>query len=1131
MPELLEGALPTLQALPATLLHSLWQGLLITVLVLGALRRIPVNRPNLRYGVAVTGLLGIVVAALITWCILGYSNHDTGTLPVATTAPEVQPSAATTPSIAADKPLPTQVTQAIPSVSTPSIFSKPALSDYLLWIWFAGFILMTLRLLRLMEGARYLRSHCRPLDDFRTGVLFEEIKEALKLSRHVSLLLSDTITSPLAMGLFWPTVLLPATLVTGLSSDQLRAILAHELAHIRRYDYLVNFIQLIVESIFYYNPAVWWLSHQIRIEREACCDALAVRIVGERVDYAEVLLHLAQKTRQVPSLAAAAQGFNLHDKHQGRLLDRVRRLLLPGYWPQLRLRWYSVALGLLITIALLLGLFQSSKLSVTFAGWFMSDKERISVMTDLNRDFGQPSDYRNDGPRMEVSGEIITTDGKPLPDGNEYIQVMVIAKNSYISECLSRVGGKFHGSVSKGDLYILTTFPGYAPACAGPLHGDVNSQIRDIKIQIVPCKNAVVHFADSNGNPMAGVKVTRMHPWPRRGSSCSSSGIFTRTSDNEGNISIEQATPAIPMELYVNTKGFVEAHRDNLIINAGETCNWVFSTDYSVEGIVVDRTTGKPIADADIAALFERGRGWFGNIEGKQVTTTDLNGHFSVYGVSPGTYYYFVAHAKGYGPEIFSTLSHGKESLTVKLGPRYVHGEIRGNLNLLKLDGDKKGPVISCGMELKLPDEHNTIGPLPKDIPVSINNGVGSFQIDELRAGKLEIEAGSKHLTVAVQDPVDNLIIDLNEVLKKRSLVINLPSPENAPLANGTIKVQRYDVGSTRYTEGDTIQVVNGHAETEVMVPAKVSIDTNGLIGLIPKSTQELWKSWTIPEDTDPYVIDLPLERAGAIQGQVLYADGTPAAQEQVNLDEIKVNGLGHTAYQNCNEKGEFVIQPLPLDRSFEVKVSFGLSRCTKTISLKSWKPLEHVTLKLPAGVDTSVSVLDPEGKPVPSCRIRVSGPGFDTSLLADSMGQCQLKQVNPKEHYTVTACPQEAFQPAMIELSLDASKNIIRVQKGLTLEGTLLMKDTNAPIPNHQVNVFASNEVGKKAYKYYDISTITNAEGKFRFTCLPADSIKLSPEGTAEVYPDDNFCKRSFTPGQKEPVILYMVPNAAYKK
>ena len=92
-----------------------------------------------------------------------------------------------------------------------------------------------------------------------------------------------------------PVILLPAAFVNGVKRAEVEAILAHELAHIKRYDCLVNFCQMLVEAILFFNPALWWVSRQIRIEREACCDAASVAITGRRTKYAEVLYEWAQR--------------------------------------------------------------------------------------------------------------------------------------------------------------------------------------------------------------------------------------------------------------------------------------------------------------------------------------------------------------------------------------------------------------------------------------------------------------------------------------------------------------------------------------------------------------------------------------------------------------------------------------------------------------------------------------------------------------------------------------------------------------------------------------------------------------------------------------------------------------------
>src|SRR5262249_62123234 len=120
-------------------------------------------------------------------------------------------------------------------------------------------------------------------------------------------------------GWLHPVILLPASTLTGLSPGQIESILAHELAHIRRHDYLVNLLQSLVETLLFYHPGVWWVSRRIREERELCCDDLAVGVVGGPVLYAEALCRLERARGEAAALAVAASG--------GSLLARITRLV------------------------------------------------------------------------------------------------------------------------------------------------------------------------------------------------------------------------------------------------------------------------------------------------------------------------------------------------------------------------------------------------------------------------------------------------------------------------------------------------------------------------------------------------------------------------------------------------------------------------------------------------------------------------------------------------------------------------------------------------------------------------------------------------------------------------------------
>ena len=162
------------------------------------------------------------------------------------------------------------------------------------------------------------------------------------LSRPVALLESGLAGVPVVIGHWRPVILMPVGLLAGLPPGQIEAILLHELAHVRRYDYLVNLLQSSIEALLFYHPLVWWISGVIRAEREHCCDDLAAAIQGDRHEYAEALTALEQYRWNVSNAAMAATG--------GSLMKRVRRLLLQPEAPGAALTPLFSA-GILLVIA------------------------------------------------------------------------------------------------------------------------------------------------------------------------------------------------------------------------------------------------------------------------------------------------------------------------------------------------------------------------------------------------------------------------------------------------------------------------------------------------------------------------------------------------------------------------------------------------------------------------------------------------------------------------------------------------------------------------------------------------------------------------------------------------------------
>jgi uncharacterized protein involved in exopolysaccharide biosynthesis len=147
----------------------------------------------------------------------------------------------------------------------------------------------------------------------------DDLRRRLSIGRPVRLVKSALVEVPTVLGWLRPVILLPASSLAGLTPGQLDAILVHELAHVRRFDYLVNVLQCLIETVMFYHPVVWWISRCIREERENCCDDFVVKVSGNRVAYARALATLESLRGEMPQLAFAASG--------GSLLNRVRRLL------------------------------------------------------------------------------------------------------------------------------------------------------------------------------------------------------------------------------------------------------------------------------------------------------------------------------------------------------------------------------------------------------------------------------------------------------------------------------------------------------------------------------------------------------------------------------------------------------------------------------------------------------------------------------------------------------------------------------------------------------------------------------------------------------------------------------------
>lgn len=299
------------------LLDFVWQGLLIgwgAALALGLMRK---SRPQARYALACGALL---LCAALPLATLVQHLMDAGSAAGPASSLALVLAGPAAPAIdAAAAPL---------DMAAKLAGWEQALQARLplvMLFWSCGAGLMALRM---AAGLAWVRRRSRPgqyLEHPQLQATLARMAERFGIARPVRLGLVGDMASPVTAGWWRPIVLVPAALATGMPTALLEALLAHELAHIKRHDYLVNLVQGTIEMLLFYHPTVWWLSNRIRIEREQIADDLAASMLGEPRRLALALSELDQFQFTTPHLA--------HGAHGGNLMSRITRLVRPTAEP------------------------------------------------------------------------------------------------------------------------------------------------------------------------------------------------------------------------------------------------------------------------------------------------------------------------------------------------------------------------------------------------------------------------------------------------------------------------------------------------------------------------------------------------------------------------------------------------------------------------------------------------------------------------------------------------------------------------------------------------------------------------------------------------------------------------------
>ena len=351
------------QALGWTIVHSLWEGAVIALTLAAVLCFLRASR--WRYSAASVAVLALLVAAGITFVRMIPQSNAVVIMPdhPAFTRENGGPGDPTLP----------------PSLGARMKYLPPWMAPF----WMAGVLLFYVRQ---SIGWRRVRRYqqvgvCAPPRFWQKQV--DELAASLRISRPVRLLESCLADVPSVAGHFRPVILVPAGLLLGLPTGQLEAILLHELAHVRRWDYLANVMQLSVEGLLFYHPAMWWISRIVREEREHCCDDLVVEVRGKAHEYAQALTALEVYRRSAPNAVLAATG--------GSLMNRIQRLLSGNQKPATASAPVLAVSGLMVAAAITLFAWQEkppappqqTREITPYTKWL--DQEAVYIISDQER--------------------------------------------------------------------------------------------------------------------------------------------------------------------------------------------------------------------------------------------------------------------------------------------------------------------------------------------------------------------------------------------------------------------------------------------------------------------------------------------------------------------------------------------------------------------------------------------------------------------------------------------------------------------------------------------------------------------------------------------------------------------------
>ena len=1135
------------QDLGQVLLHTLWQAPLAAAALWLVLKTLPAARARLRSAAAGLALVAVVLAAVVT--------HAAITLPASLNA-------SNTPTPVANAVTPAAASASAPSgiggisgTDVPSVVGPtgqlppaPALTltpDPIPWsalaltAWALGATLLLLNTFRSVIATRRLTRGpgVAPVEPWAQDVL-HDLQKRLRIHRTVRLLTSAAAHTPCVLGALFPVIVLPPALAAGLTTEQLRVVLAHELAHIKRHDYLINLFQRLVEALLFFNPPVWWISRQLRLEREAACDAIAARALDDdRVHVARTLVDVLQQltpdSRPHPTTAMA-----LGQPHQERpIATRIRRLLHPHLPDAVRLPWPTLLLALSLTAVTLYGVAYGTEATAVAIDKIVNPEKYIAdTREQIERGTLIERAYRFDDKEgfpaaslVRIAGTLTTYDGEPVPSGKLTLNLVVETPFSSVFR-----GGEIlrvdddpaslrfnREAVNPGTLRLIARAPGYGVLLTDPIPVLPGEDQTNLHFILPEGFTVPVRIRDAQDKPVANARIDVTY-W--QGDNRTHHDDYQ--SDANGVASLDhlasqRATARIFAEGFEQKD--VEAE-----LKPGESLDVVLRPALPLDGLVTDAVTGRPVNNATVRLIATRENHaifdprWSSS---PLVARSNAEGEFTLRILDRDARATLWFEAASYAPVVkrdVTPVTGNDAPLNVVLQPALtpeIH-VIGTDAQLAALPGyDSNRVRISLQQTLTASGDDETMTSFIADLDLSrqppraifedpILEGQAVFHISNAEGQGVEVQ--DIRAAVARGPILIPLAPEANDA-PTRSVILNFPAPKGWPPATGTVEVAFRRNAEPNGSEWSTYPVTDGRVVLDVPLCSgqRVSINRFKAPGYwlpVPNVPSDR-PSLEVFAGDGPLTQDYPLRPAGLVTGRVVDDDGNALPYARLFLAEVEPNPQGKIdpalwSNRYADVEGRFLITPLPFGGSYRIHADIDEIHSLRhgvsaPITATAEAPHPETEVVIPLGVDVDVQVLAPEGDPVPGLKIgtdaEISGwySQHSDDFVTDHEGRVTLKGLNfdlPDTPWFLRIPQTGRLLAQRLRMHPGDSPIIVRLEEGITAEVQVIEQSTGQPVAGLEVFCIVHDEDKPRARNLNWIQGSTDTDGKLQFNGLEQD-------------------------------------------